>query len=308
MFCQNTFVFSSFYFLCFDFWLCLFVLDTVGTTSERYCCGWYLGYIHKGGVGRMDGTPCDAIKFNACTLTNLVTQLFMKAESHTMYIQALLYESMYVFSDFFCMSTTTLQISYVIRVIESPQSHSCRQWWDVQCRFQEPKTGWLNWCESGRWLQHAVDVAHLRWPWGVWPMHLHRGCPLMMIHLKLFDLLISHQLSSIHFCLTHWSELNISITLWRLKANDFFVHFFRIHDVITNNQDNEESIINTGTPWPAKVTESMACEIEKWKQQVLNRYILTGSAACLFNDVTALSDDDMRKCIRHDAACATRLF
>lgn len=49
----------------------------------------------------MDGTPCDAIKFNACTLTNLVTQLFMKAESHTMYIQALLYESMYVFSDFF---------------------------------------------------------------------------------------------------------------------------------------------------------------------------------------------------------------
>ena len=49
----------------------------------------------------------------------------------------------------------------------------------------------------------------------------------------------------------------------------------------------------------------MACENEKWKQRNLIEQVLT-KGSCLFADVTQIADDDFRKCVVHDQACAAR--
>ena len=55
-----------------------------------------------------------------------------------------------------------------------------------------------------------------------------------------------------------------------------------------------------------KVKETLGCEIEKFKQQLLMHHVLSQPQTCLFNDVTTVGDEDMRKCIKHDDRCVPR--
>eukprot|EP00434_Breviolum_minutum_P030986 symbB.v1.2.027404.t1/scaffold2808.1/size69842/6 len=54
------------------------------------------------------------------------------------------------------------------------------------------------------------------------------------------------------------------------------------------------------------VREVMGCEIEKYKQILLLKHVLTQPETCLYNDVLTLGDDTLRKCIKHDKACVLR--
>ena len=55
----------------------------------------------------------------------------------------------------------------------------------------------------------------------------------------------------------------------------------------------------------SKVREVMGCEIEKYKQILLLKHVLTQPETCLYNDVLTLGDDTSRKCIKHDKACVS---
>ena len=54
-----------------------------------------------------------------------------------------------------------------------------------------------------------------------------------------------------------------------------------------------------------EVNVSFACEVEKFKQNLLIEQVLSGTHACLFADVTLIHDDTQRQCVRHGRACVT---
>lgn len=54
-----------------------------------------------------------------------------------------------------------------------------------------------------------------------------------------------------------------------------------------------------------QVRELFACEIEKFKQNLLTSQVLNGTNACLFADVTQIANDAQRLCVKHNAACVT---
>ena len=52
----------------------------------------------------------------------------------------------------------------------------------------------------------------------------------------------------------------------------------------------------------SEAEQQMACESSKPKQKLLLNHLLDPQV-CLFNDVTNLTNDKERKCIRHDKPC-----
>jgi len=55
-----------------------------------------------------------------------------------------------------------------------------------------------------------------------------------------------------------------------------------------------------------EVHERMVCESERWKQNLLMNWVVnTTPTCCVFDDVTTLSDDAKRLCVRHKKACVS---